>query len=100
MVEKSSLVVEYSKQSLINAKDIVNYLRSEFTEREVNSFFKALNDFEKIITVYPILYPESSKKQIRRAVLSKVLSVYYSVKKNKILIIAILDNRWDEKLKV
>jgi hypothetical protein len=55
-----------------------------------------LNDFEKIISEYPTLYSESPKKKIRRAVLSKALSIYYSINKNKITIVAIIDNRWEE----
>ena len=100
MAEKRKLIVEYSKQSLENAKEIVAYLRRKFTEKEVNNFYQALTDFEKIISVYPTLYSESQKKMIRRAVLSKVLSVYYSIKKNKISIISIFDNRWDETSKL
>lgn len=100
MVDNKSLIVEYSKQSLENVKEIVSYLQNKFTEKEVNNFFKVLNDFEKIIILYPELYSESQKKRIRRAVLSKVLSVYYSVNKNKISIIAIFDNRWDETSKI
>ena len=100
MVDNKSLIVEYSKQSLENVKEIVSYLQNKFTEKEVNNFFKVLNDFEKIIILYPELYSESQKKRIRRAVLSKVLSVYYSVNKNKISIIAIFDNRWDETNKI
>jgi N-acetyl-gamma-glutamylphosphate reductase len=100
MAEKRKLIIEYSKQSLINAKDIVAYLRSKFTEKEVNNFYKALNEFEKIISVYPTLYSESRKRKIRRAVLSKVLSVFYSINKNKISIVAIFDNRWDETSKL
>jgi hypothetical protein len=100
MVGNKSLIVEYSKQSLENVKEIVSYLQNKFTEKEVNNFFKVLNDFEKIIILYPALYSESQKKRIRRAVLSKVLSVYYSVNKNKISIIAIFDNRWDETSKI
>ena len=96
MAEKKKLIVEYSKQSLENAKEIVSYLRQKFTEKEVTNFYKALYDFEKIIILYPTLYSESQKKRIRRAVLSKVLTVYYSINKNKIAIIAIFDNRWDE----
>jgi plasmid stabilization system protein ParE len=96
MAEKKKLVIEYSKQSLINAKEIVTYLKWKFTDKEVNKFYQALNDFEKIISVYPTLYSESQKMKIRRVVLSKVLSVYYSINRNKILIIAIFDNRWDE----
>lgn len=96
MAEKRKLVVEYSKQSLKNAKEIVAYLNWKFTENEINKFYQALNDFEKTISVYPTLYSESPEKKIRRAVLSKFLSVYYSINKNKISIIAIFDNRWDE----
>jgi hypothetical protein len=100
MAEKKIFIVEYSQQSLENAREIVYYLRKKFTEKEVNSFYQALNDFEKIIVFYPTLYSESKKKRVRRAVLSKVLSVYYSINKNKISIIAIIDNRWDETSKI
>jgi hypothetical protein len=82
MAEKISFTVEYSKQSVENAKEIVSYLQKKFTEKEVNNFYKALGDFEKIISLYPTLYSASQKKRIRRAVLSKVLSVYYSINKN------------------
>jgi hypothetical protein len=100
MAEKEDFIVQYSKQSLENAKEIVSYLLKKFSEKEVNRFYKDLNDFEKIIIIYPTLYLESQKKRIRRAVLSKVLSVYYSINKNKISIIAIFDNRWDETSKI
>jgi len=100
MAEKKNLSVEYSKQSLANAKEIVSYLQKNFSEKEVTNFYKVLADFENIIMLYPTIYSESKKKKFRRAVLSKVLSVYYSVKKNKVSIIAIFDNRWDETSKI
>lgn len=99
MADKKKLFVEYSKQSLENAKEIITYLRKNFSEKEVANFYKVLTDFEKIIILYPTIYSESKKKKFRRAVLSKVLSVYYSVGKNKISIIAIFDNRWDQTTK-
>jgi hypothetical protein len=100
MDEKKILKVEYSKQSLENAKEIVSYLRKNFSEKEITNFYKVLADFEKIIILYPTIYSESKKKKVRKAVLSKVLSVYYLVKKKNILIVAILDNRWDEARKI
>ena len=100
MAEKKNLSVEYSKQSLANAKEIVSYLQKNFSEKEVTNFYKVLADCENIIILYPTIYSESKKKKFRRAVLSKVLSVYYSVKKNKVSIIAIFDNRWDETSKI
>jgi len=96
MNKKRSRVVIYSNQSLKNAREIVAYLNRKFSDKEINTFYKALNDFEKIISEYPTLYSESPKKKIRRAVLSKVLSIYYSINNNKITIVAIIDNRWDE----
>lgn len=93
MSDRSNLKVEYSKQSLRNAIEIVSYLTNKFADKEVNKFYQILPNFEKIIVAYPTLYSQSKIKNIRRAVLSSELSVYYQIKKNKISIIAILDNR-------
>jgi plasmid stabilization system protein ParE len=95
MLNKNKLTVEYSKQALSNAKEIVSYLNNKFTEKEVNNFYQILANFENIIISYPTLYSQSKVKKIRRAVLSSELSVYYQIRKNKISIIAILDNRTD-----
>ena len=100
MTDKKRLTIEYSKQSLNNAKEIVAYLKLKFSEREVNKFYQALEDFEKIITLYPTLYSESPKIKVRRAVLSRVLSVYYSINGDNISIISIFDNRWDASKKL
>ncbi len=95
MAEKR-LAVEYSAQSLANALEITNYLRTKFSQLEIDNFHKTLLNFEQVVSLFPALYPESKKTKLRRAVLSKVLSVYYSVGKNKVYIVAIWDNRWDK----
>jgi plasmid stabilization system protein ParE len=59
-------------------------------------FFSLLESFEIAVCAYPELYPGSGiKKNIRRAVLSKVLSAFYRIHKGKIEVLAILDNRCD-----
>lgn len=68
MAEKKNLTVEYSKQSLENAKEIVSFLGENFTEKEITNFYKVLADFEKIIILYPTIYSESKKKKFRIAV--------------------------------
>ena len=100
MTDKKRLTIEYSEQSLQNAKEIVTYLKQKFSEKEVNKFYQALEDFEQVVKFYPTLYSESNKKKIRKAVLSRVLSVYYSFNGRVISIIAIFDNRWDETQKM
>jgi hypothetical protein len=100
MAEKRKFVVEYSSQSLKNATEIISYLQRKFSQKEIDNFYKTLNDFENIIHLFPTLYAESKKVKIRKAVLSKVLSVYYKLMKNKVVIIAILDNRWEESNRI
>lgn len=95
MAEKKRLVVEYSKHSLNSAAEIVAYLKSKFSQKEIDAFYQNLEDFEKIISLYPTLYNQSNKTKIRRAVLNKVLSVYYTSSESKVSIIDIHDNRWD-----
>jgi plasmid stabilization system protein ParE len=87
--------VEYTEHSVQLANEIVNYLNIRFSEKEVTRFFKLLIDFERIVSIFPTLYPVSSQINVRRAILSKELAVYYTVTKSKINVVAIIDNRWD-----
>jgi len=95
MTEKKRFTVSYSKQALNSATDIVVYLRNKFSAKEVDAFYHKLEDFEKIVSLYPLLYTKSDRTIIRRAVLSKVLTVYYILSDDKISIVDIHDNRWD-----
>ncbi len=86
--------IYWTERSLQNAVSIRNYLLSSFSTREVNHFYALLQSFEIAVCTFPKLYPQSLvKKNIRRAVLSKVLSVYYRVNRGRIEVLAILDNR-------
>ncbi|MCC5935318.1 MAG: hypothetical protein JJU35_13810 [Balneolales bacterium] len=100
MAENKRLTVEYSTQALHDAIEITTYLRNKFSQTEIDDFYRLLTDFEKTVSLFPTLYPKSPKMKVRRAVLSKVLSVYYMSRKNKIAVVAILDNRWDESNRI
>ena len=88
--------IVWTERALQNAISIKEYLSSRFSFKEVDNFFKILQAFEIAVCAFPNLYPQSTiKKNIRRAVLSKVLSAYYRVHKGKIEVISLLDNRCD-----
>jgi plasmid stabilization system protein ParE len=88
--------VGYSKRSDKDTTAIEGYLAYQFTQKEIDNFYKLLERFEEIIVHFPELYPVSTKKfKIRRAVLSKQLSVFYRVFEHKISVVAVLDNRMD-----
>jgi hypothetical protein len=47
--------------------------------------------------MFPLIYPISTKnKKMHRAVLSKQLSVFYTLIEDEIIVAAILDNRMGE----
>jgi len=86
--------VTYTKRANSDAKTIKSYLLYKFTQREVDNFYKLLASFEKVVVIFPDLHPiVVTRRKIRRAVLSKQLSVFYRIRTNCISVIAILDNR-------
>lgn len=68
MSGKIKRAVEYTEHSVQLAIETVNYLNTRFSEKEVTRFYKFLIDFERIVSVFPTLYPVSSKINVRRAI--------------------------------
>ena len=94
MDENSLFFVKYTPRSHKDADTIKGYLLDKFTQREVDNFYGLLTSFEKAVITFPESFPVTvPRKNIRRAVLSKQLSVFYRIRKMRISIIAILDNR-------
>jgi len=96
MPERKKLTVYWTSETLKNASSIKNYLKENFSEKEVERFYSLLSSFEEAISIFPKLYPQTKKKdKIRRAVLSREFSVFYRISGNQIQVLAILDNRQD-----
>lgn len=94
MADQQSLSIYWSDRSISDSLVIKEYLLRKFSQKEIDNFYKLLDAFERIILLFPKLYPKSTKnKKIHRAVLSKKLSVFYTLSKNTVIVIAILDNR-------
>lgn len=71
-------------------------MQSEFSKKQIDAFIQLLTSFELAVSVSPNLYPASiARKDIRRAVLNKNLSVFYRVSKEKIEVLFVQDNRCD-----
>jgi plasmid stabilization system protein ParE len=81
---------------LSNLESILNYLESNWTEREVSRFKAQLNRNLEIISRFPAIFPESkSKSGLRRAVLNKQVSIIYQILEESVLIAYLVDNRQD-----
>ena len=94
---ETNLSVSWTDRSLSDSQIIKSYLQYYFSQKEIDNYYKLLESFEKIVSIFPTLYPQTNKnKDIRRAVLSKQLSVFYKTTKETIIVIAILDNRMSD----
>ena len=86
--------VIWSERSLRNALAIKQYLSENFSDTEIRQFEKLLENFETVVAHFPDLYPQSQKQaQLRRAVLNKNLSVFYTVGQESVIVVAMQDNR-------
>ena len=88
--------IVWTDRSLQNAISIKEYLSNKFSSKEIDNFYALLQAFEIAVCAFPELYPQSGiKKNIRRAVLTKVLSAFYRINKGQVEVLALLDNRCD-----
>jgi hypothetical protein len=94
---ETNLLIVWTDRSLSDTRIIRDYLQYHFTQREIDNFYTFLESFEKIVSIFPQLYPQTNKNSgVRRAVLSKQLAVFYSLEKGVITVIAVLDNRMSD----
>ena len=96
MSVKKNLPIVYTAQAFSNSKSIQEYLFKNFSKKEIEQFYSHLFTFENTVSIFPKLYPVINKKfKIRRAVLTKVLTVFYRIVNDRIEVLAILDSRCD-----
>lgn len=99
---KNGLRIDWSEEAVVNLESIISYLETHWTNRELNSFAKSLDKQLKIISFHPQAYPTSKKrKNVRRCVMSKLISIYYTIDPDRIILLSLFDNRMNpDKLKI
>ena len=85
--------LEFSNRSLKEIKNIVEYLNSKWSERISKKFLNKLKENIDLIQLNPELFPISEFEELRKCVVSKQISVFFVIKKNKIYIVSVFDTR-------
>lgn len=86
----------WSDESLKNLKDIINYLESEWSEKEVIRFKLKLSKQLDLIIENPKIFPVSEfQPRLRKAVLIKQTTIYYEIWEYEIRIAYLFNNRMD-----
>ncbi len=82
---KSGLDIRWTEDATKNLDNIIIYLESNWTAKELTKFFNKLEKRLLLLSHFPDAYPISLKsKKVRRCVLSKNLTIYYTVKEQLI----------------
>jgi len=91
---KSGYSIIWSVEANQNLSDIISYLESHWSEKEIRNFFIKLEKALMLIAERPFIFQASDKrKKLRRCVLTKQTSIYYKPENNCIYIVSLFDNR-------
>jgi|SRR5690554_5096381 len=91
-----SYKLRWSDESVRNLEDILEYLQENWSEKVVLNFKENLSKQLDLICRFPFIFPRSEyQKRLRKAVLSKQITIYYEVTNNEIFIAYIFANKQD-----
>ncbi len=83
----------WTEEALRNLEEIIDYLLSRWTQREVDNFKVKLSKQIDLISRNPKMFPISTfHPRLRKAVLSKQTSIFYEIKNNVIYLAYIFVN--------
>jgi len=95
---KSTCKIIWTDHALSELNDIINHLESNWTRKEISRLFKKIEKSLAQIGRNPAMYPKTDKREsVRRAVLTRQLTLYYKTDKNIIYILSLFDNRRNPK---
>jgi len=91
----------WTEEAISNLEEIIEYLYTRWTKREVDNFKAKLSKQIDLISTNPKLFPVSTfQHRLRKAVLSKQTSIFYEVKNDTIYLVYIFVNyKSTDKLK-
>ena len=93
--------VLWTEEANKNLSSIIKYLEDNWTKREIEKFLKKLNKHISIIQSQPDSFPKTNNYNVRRSVVTKQITLYYSISQDTLNIVSLFDNRQDpQKLKI
>ena len=89
------IITDKAKINIIN---IFDYLELKWNLKVKTKFAFKLNEMIKLIKINPDIFPISEKnKRLRKCVVTKQSTLYYSFNSNQIIIVSLFDTRQDPK---
>lgn len=90
---RKTLSVVWTNRAENGYAKIIEYILDKFSIREAESLDEKLNTLIEKIATFRHICPLSKKKNIHKCVVHKNTSLLYTIKKNELAIVMVLDNR-------
>ena len=91
---KSGYKIFWTDHAISELKETIDYLENNWTEKELRKLSNALDKTLNLISQNPYIFQSSDfKKNIRRAVILSLNSLYYKIKDQDVEIISFFSNR-------
>ena len=91
---RSTYKLIWSDEALEGLKHIFAYLECKFSEKDVNKFAQKFDKQLELILRNPKVFPLSpNSKTIRRSIVAKLTSIYYTIDDEAVKLVTIIDNR-------
>jgi plasmid stabilization system protein ParE len=92
------LKIRFSRKAIYKLDNLLDFLEKEWSIKVKSDFIVRFDKILRKIQQYPNSFPESEKKKgLRKCVVTKQTSIFYSYSDTAIDIIMIFDNRKDPK---
>jgi len=92
--------IRWTKRSKTNFDDTIQYIENEWGSNSAQKFVRKVDRLLQTLRNYSNIGKiEIKEKEIRAFVFSRQNTVFYRIKENKIIILAIFDNRRNPKQK-
>ena len=91
---KSGYKIKWTDNALSELKVTFEYIEQNWTKKELKILSNEIERTINLISKNPNLFPQSETKNIRRAVIKKLNTIYYRIKDEKnIEILSFFSNR-------
>ena len=86
-----------SPRAKIRLENILDYLINNWSVKTKDNFLSKLDRTISLIQTSPKLFPKSNIENIRKAVITKQITLFYIINKDTIEIITLFDTRQNPK---
>lgn len=94
----SGYEIRWSKRATQELQNIITYLESNWSEREIRNFILLLEHHLNLLSRHPLLFKVSERYQgSRECLVSRYLTLFYIIENETVYIVALWDNRKNPK---